>query len=75
MFVVVVYLTLLTPDKELYELLQKIEGCGYFDKPHEEEDEEEEEEEEEEEVSEVVAERGEVRGSGRREEGWLGGRG
>ncbi len=21
------------PDKQLYELFQKIEGCGYFDRP------------------------------------------
>ncbi len=21
------------PDKQLYELLQRIEGCGYFDRP------------------------------------------
>ena len=59
----VVYLTLRSPDKELYELLQKIDTCGYFDKPHEEEeeDDEEEEEEEEEEVATEVTGRGEVR--------------
>ncbi|CAI8027881.1 Caprin-1 [Geodia barretti] len=52
-------LTPYPPDKELYELLQKVEACEYFDKPHddEEEDEEDDEEEEEEEEEEEVVER------------------
>ena len=52
MFVV---LTAVPPDKELADLLQRVDGCGYFDKPHnEEEEEEEEEEDEEEEEVEVI---------------------
>ena len=55
-------LTPYPPDKELYELLQKVEACEYFDKPHddEEEDEEDDEEEEEEEEEEVVEREPEV---------------